>query len=212
MRRAEPFAYPKVSADLLPLGKSPAAAEDPRPWWQAGCVEHDDWRRRSDPYLTPPPIGRHGDAWSQESAQRGRRGTQRLIEVAQAVPPTRVSEGLRIVGTDVAVVRRRLMLLDDQPVQLADSWYPLAVAAGTGLIEPRKIRGGAVALLAELGYTPDTVREEWGSRTATAEECLALGLATGAKVDTMFRVLETSSGVPYEVSSEVWPAVADQRE
>lgn len=104
------------------------------------------------------------------------------------------------------------MLLDDQPVQLADSWYPLAVAGGTGLAEPRKIRGGAVALLAELGYTPGTVREEWGSRTATAEECLMLGLATGAKVDTMFRVLETSTGVPYEVSSEVWPAAADQRE
>lgn len=180
--------------------------------WHAVPMEPDDWMRKSDPYLVPHHADRPGDAWAQQSAQQGRRGTQRLLEVTQTVPPVRVAKVLRIADGTLAVVRRRLMLLDDEPVQLADSWYPLAVAAGTALAEPSKIRGGAVTLLAELGYTPDTVREDWASRQATAEECLALGLPADATVDTLFRLLETAAGVPYEVSWEVWPASADQGE
>jgi DNA-binding GntR family transcriptional regulator len=167
-------------------------------------MESDDWARQSDPYLVPSD-GRPGDAWSRESAQQGRQGTQRLLEVAQTVPPARVAKALRIADGTPAVVRRRLMLLDDEPAQLADSWYPLGVAEGTALAEPRKIRGGAVTLLAELGYTPDAVREHWASRPATSEECLTLGLTAGAAVDELFRLLETADGVPYEVSFERWP-------
>jgi DNA-binding GntR family transcriptional regulator len=163
----------------------------------------DDWTRASAPYLKPGADDRR-DVWSRESARHGRKGTQRLLDVAEVAPPPEVAEALRLPGGDTAVVRRRLMLLDDQPFELTDSWYPLGVAGGTPLAELRKIRGGAVAVLADRGFSPGTVRELRGRRRATATEREQLGLPEGASVDTMFRVLLTADGVPYEASSAVW--------
>jgi hypothetical protein len=49
-------------------------------------------------------------------------------------------------------LRRRPLLSDGEPFELATSYYPLEIARGTELTAPGKIRGGAVALLKSLGY------------------------------------------------------------
>ncbi|MFK8851565.1 UTRA domain-containing protein [Streptomyces sp. Ac-502] len=134
----------------------------------------------------------HGERepWWQPATGCSRRGT--------ATPEVKRAFGL---STDeAAVVRRRVMRVNGAPVELTDSWYPLRVAAGTALAEPRKIRGGAPTLLAELGHVPHSVTEEVGIRVATDRESHQLDLSTGESVLTLLRVSKASDGNPIEVS------------
>lgn len=92
------------------------------------------------------------------------------------------------------------MLIDGEPVELTDSYYPRHVADGTALSERAKIRGGAPTLLAELGFTPKHVIEEIEQRPATADEAAALQIETGTAVLTLLRVSMSSDSEPYEAS------------
>ena len=157
------------------------------------------WVGTSVPYLTPR-TGDQADAWSEEAATTGQTGTQKLREVTEAMPPQDVAAALGLSPGETAVVRRRVMFFDDQPVELTDSWYPAAVASGTALGEPRKIKGGAVTLLAELGYVAHEAREEIECRPATADEATELKLTPGAPVIALTRTTLTADEVPFEVS------------
>ncbi|MEO3775678.1 UTRA domain-containing protein [Micromonospora sp. B11E3] len=158
-----------------------------------------EWVSVSMPYVVArSPHDR--DAWSEEAAQHGGVGTQRLLEVGEVAAPEMVAEALRIAPGAQVVVRRRLMLLDDRPVELTDSYYPTSIAQGTALGEHRKIRGGAIGLLAELGYRPAQVREDVYTRVPDTAERSALNLTERDWVLGLTRLLSTDEGVPIEVS------------
>ncbi|WP_034519511.1 UTRA domain-containing protein [Actinomadura rifamycini] len=157
------------------------------------------WAVSSLPYLAPRRDG-EGDAWSQEAAQAGRTGTQNLRKVVMTAPPADAAAALALPEDASAVLRGRTILLDDRPVELVDSWYPADVAAGTALAEHAKIKGGAVTLLADLGYTVHEAREEIEVRPATAEEADGLGLPDEAPVIVLRRTCLTAEGVPFEYS------------
>ncbi|WP_370948322.1 GntR family transcriptional regulator [Amycolatopsis sp. cg5] len=156
----------------------------------------DTWVSVSMPYVT----GEVGDAWAVEAAQHSRKGTHKLLGVAEEPASAEVAEMLRLKPGENVTVRRRLVLLDDHPVELADSYYPSAIAQGTRLADARKIPGGAVAHLAELGYPPHRLREDVGSRLADAHERAALRLPDPASVLMLFRVLLTADDQPVEAS------------
>lgn len=163
------------------------------------------WIVNSLPYLSPRQAGQV-DAWSEEAAQAGRVGTQKIREVVSELPPAEVASALGLPSDTSAVVRRRTMLLDDQPVELTDSWYAEEVAASTALAAPGKIKGGAVTLLAGLGYAVHEAREDITFRGATPGEAAKLGLSTGTPVIVLFRTCLTAGGVPFEVSVMVMVA------
>ena len=104
------------------------------------------------------------------------------------------------------VVRRRIMLLDDEPVQLADSYYPLDLARGTPIAEPRKLPGGTVAALEHLGLELGDFEEHVSARAATPQERQALHLADGIPVLVLTRTTYTTDGQPVEVSQAVLAA------
>ena len=110
-----------------------------------------EWITSSQPYLAPRAPGAP-DPWKQEAARAGRDGAHRLVLVEPRTPPVRVSLLLGIEPGTSAVLRRRVVTLDDVPVEISDSWYPAAIADGTGLAENRPIKGGAVQVLVDLGY------------------------------------------------------------
>ncbi|MDH2426995.1 UTRA domain-containing protein [Sphaerisporangium sp. TRM90804] len=161
----------------------------------------DAWTDRGDSaaYVAPRDKGRP-DAWTEELAEAGRAGSQRLIEVTQIRPPVRVAEALGLSPQDKAVVRRRVMLVDGAPIELTDSYYPSALATGTPLADARKIPGGAPTALAELGHRPKDAFEEITVRPSTDEEADALTLDRGALVVVLFRIVVDESGLPFEVS------------
>jgi GntR family transcriptional regulator len=158
-----------------------------------------EWVSVSVPYLRPRSPG-EPDAWSEETAQQGRTGKQRLREVAEVVPPLSVAQALNSPSGETVVVRRRVVLLDEQPVELTDSYYPASVARGTRLAQPRKIPGGAITLLAELGYRPHQVHEDVSARPPNAEEQQLLALRHDEWVLVLSRLVMTDSRLPIEAS------------
>ncbi|MFE7599815.1 GntR family transcriptional regulator [Streptomyces sp. NPDC057494] len=165
----------------------------------------DAWISETAPYLAPRKPGQ-SDAWTDEAALRGRRGGQRLLQAGETDAPDAIRTALRLSATERVVVRRRLILLDDRPVELADSYYPVAVAGGTPLAEPRKVPGGAVTLLKELGYTGAEVVEDVSAALATAEEREHLDLPEGSAVLRLLRLTLTTNGTPMEASLMTMPA------
>ncbi|GGO08399.1 hypothetical protein GCM10010116_16980 [Microbispora rosea subsp. aerata] len=157
------------------------------------------WASVSTPYLQPR-TAEQADAWAAEAAQHGRKGTHRLGEVSEQPAPPEVAERLGLTPGEQVIVRRRIVLLDDQPVELADSYYPVTIARGTRLAEPRKVPGGAVALLAELGYEPRHAEEDVHARPASEDERQALGLDRHDWVLVLTRTLRAENGEPVEIS------------
>lgn len=165
----------------------------------------DAWISETAPYLAPREPGQ-SDAWTDEAARRGRRGGQRLLHAGEVEAPDVVRAALGLPAGERVIVRRRLILLDDRPVELADSYYPLSVAGGTPLAEPRKVPGGAVTLLKELGYVGAEVVEDVSAGLAASGEREYLGLPEGSAVLRLLRLTRTAAGTPMEASLMVMPA------
>lgn len=168
-------------------------------------TEAGSWTSVSMPYVS----GQGGDAWAAEAAGHGGTGTQKLLGVEEVPASATVADMLGVAPGEPVVVRRRLMLLDDHPVELVDSYYPATVARGTRLAEPRKIPGGAVAFLAGLGHPARQVREDVSARLATPDERATLRLDDPSCVLLLTRTLIAGNEVPVEAS--VMTMVADGR-
>jgi DNA-binding GntR family transcriptional regulator len=158
-----------------------------------------DWDGASAPYLSPRAPG-EADAWTDQAARAGRAGTQQIREVAEAVPPQVVAGALRLPAGAAAVVRRRTVFLDGAPIETVDSWYPASIAAGTALARPGKIKGGAVTLLADMGYLAGGALDDISVRGATEAEAALLAVPAGAPVIVVFRVVAAETGVPFEAT------------
>jgi DNA-binding GntR family transcriptional regulator len=158
-----------------------------------------EWDGTSASYLSPRAQG-EADAWTDQTARAGRTGTQQIREVTEALPPEDVASALRLPAGATAVVRRRTVFLDGAPIETVDSWYPAPVAADTALAEPRKIKGGAVTLLAGMGHVARSALDDISVRGATAAEAALLGLPVGAPVIVVFRVVVPEAGDPFEAT------------
>ncbi|MFL4904856.1 UTRA domain-containing protein [Streptomyces sp. MMS24-I2-30] len=163
-----------------------------------------DMQRQPDSLAYVKPRGEgHADAWTEESRQRG---GQHLAEVAEITPPGEVAAALRLSPGATAIVRRRVILLDGDAIELADSYYPTRVARGTKLADKSKIKGGAPTLLAELGYLARHVSEDLELRAADDHERAALNLPEGSNVLSLLRTTSTEDGSPFEVQLMVMKA------
>ena len=164
------------------------------------------WTSVSMPYVSGSP----GDLWSAEAAQHGGTGTQKLLSVEEIVAPAPVADALGLALSEPVVLRRRVMLFNGDPVELVESYYPASIARDTRLADARKIPGGAVAYLCDLGHQPRRVREDVSARLATPGELTALQLTAPSCVLLLARVLTTEDGRAVEAS--VMTMVADGRQ
>ncbi|MBZ4322301.1 UTRA domain-containing protein [Streptomyces huiliensis] len=163
------------------------------------------WESESARYLVPRGAGRP-DAWAEEAAERKGRGGQRLLEAGVVEPPEAVARALQLADGERAVVRRRLVLLDDTPVEIVTSHYPGRIAAGTALADGRKVPGGAVTFLAGLGYLAKRVEEGVSCRMPTAAERELLLLGAHEPVLIVSRVVFADEDGPVEACEMVMNA------
>ncbi len=163
------------------------------------------WVSSSVPYLAPHAVGAP-DVWSAETAAQGRRGTQRILHAGEVPAPAVVAELLGLREGEPVVVRRRMMLLDDVPNELTDTYYPVEIARGTRLAGTAKIPGGAVALLAELGYAGAKVREDVTAHMPNDEERAALHTAPDEPVLRLTRLTLDGRDRPVQVDVMTMPA------
>jgi DNA-binding GntR family transcriptional regulator len=138
----------------------------------------------SSPYVNP----HQGDAWASDAAAQGKTGTQRLLAVEHGPPPPDVQQALELGPGEQVVVRRRLILADDQPVELAESYYPASIAVGTPLAEHKKIKGGAVRVLVDAGHPLEDITDTITARLPDAEEELLLDVAAEEPLIVISRV------------------------
>jgi GntR family transcriptional regulator len=161
----------------------------------------------SSAYVTEQP-GRPLGTWRTELEAQGHSSDQRLAMVGRVQAPPDIAARLRLPdpGPDdeeegpVVVVRRRLMLVEGEPYQLADSYYPVDIAGGSRLESPTKIAGGSVAALARLGYAPERHAEEVTARMPTPEERRSLNLGGGVPVIRLLRTTYAADDRPVEVT------------
>lgn len=139
------------------------------------------------------------DTWREEAQQQGHQGSQRILDAVETQSP------FPELGTRV-VRRQRLMLLDGSPVELAASYWPRDIAAGTALAERRRVPGGTTAYLDERGFTPAAVDEYVEAAAASTEDAPPLGLTPGDPVLILTREIRSSAGRLYEVTRMTTPA------
>jgi len=79
--------------------------------------------------------------------EQDQRPGQLLVEVVESDAPAEIAERLQIhVGAPV-IARRRLFLVNDEPVATCDSYYDAEMVRGSDITRPRLIRGGAVGII-----------------------------------------------------------------
>jgi GntR family transcriptional regulator len=124
----------------------------------------------------------------------------RLLDVGEVRPPADVAEVFGLERDATTAMRSRLLLSDDEPFELATSYYPLEIARGTDLTSPGKIRGGAVNLLKQLGYSSVEFIDRVSVRLPTTQEFEVLELPDDIPVHRTFRTYYTAEGSPFEVT------------
>ncbi|MGW7576264.1 GntR family transcriptional regulator [Streptomyces sp. NPDC054765] len=149
--------------------------------------EHRQQTMQPASFMTPVGPGEQY-RWLTEAAKRGGRARS---DAAEAL-------GLPDGGT--ALLRRQILLVDDEPAELVTSYYPLDIARGTAMTERRRIKGGTPTLLAELGHPPRRSVDRVSARVPTQEQYEALRLPSSLPVLPTLRVVYTDDERPIEVT------------
>lgn len=138
--------------------------------------------------------------WLTEAARTGSRAHSTLLEVAECEPPADVAEALRLPKRGIALLRRQLLMVDDEPVELVSSYYLLEIVGGTAMTGRRKIPGGTPTLLAELGHPPRLGVDRVSARVPTQDQHQALRLPGGLPVLRTLRVVYSEAERPIEAT------------
>jgi GntR family transcriptional regulator len=156
--------------------------------------------------------GRSG--FNAQVEEQGQTPEQRLLEVGRVVPPGEVALRLDVDEDAQVVVRRRLFLVNGEPVAFCDSYYPADVADGTALAAPDRIVGGAYGLIEDpagpIGRRLKRSVDDLVCRMPTPEEVDGLKLASGVPVIRTLRTVYDGEGRAVEVQHTV--AAADRHQ
>ena len=156
--------------------------------------------------------GRSG--FNAQVEEQGQTPEQRLLDVGWAGVPRDVALRLDVDDDARVVLRRRLFVVNGEPVAFCDSYYPPDVADGTPLAEPERIAGGAYGLIED----PDgPIRrrlkrsvDDLVCRMPTPEEVEGLKLGPGVPVVRTLRTVYDADDRPVEVQDTV--AAADKHQ
>ncbi|MFH8436628.1 GntR family transcriptional regulator [Streptomyces sp. NPDC018007] len=161
--------------------------------------EHRQRTIRPAAYMAPSTTG-EPYRWLTEAKNSGSRARSTLLDVTEAEPPADVADALALPSGGTAVLRHQLLSIDDEPAELVASYYPLDIAEGTALTEPRRIPGGTPTLLASLGYPPRLSVDRVSARVATQEQYRLLRLPGDLPVLRTLRVVFSDDDRPIEAT------------
>jgi GntR family transcriptional regulator len=129
-----------------------------------------------------------------------------VIHVGPEKAPGDVARRLSLKSGTKVLVRRRRYFTDDQPTEIAVSYIPWDVAAGTAIADENPGPGGIYARIEELGHRLGQFSEDVTARMPTPEEVRALRLPAGTPVLTLVRVAFDTEGRAVEVCDTVMSA------
>jgi GntR family transcriptional regulator len=155
-----------------------------RGWYVA---EQRPVRRLSRNRLSRAERGNGRGAFLSDAAENGWR-PEVSVEVGRESADDRIAGLLDLRDDREVVVRARTMRADDQTVQLATSYLPVALAAGTAIEEPDSGPGGIYARLEEQGHRLTHFEEAVRGRPPLPAEANELGIPYGYPVLTVTRI------------------------
>lgn len=128
---------------------------------------------------------------------------QKILSVEVVSAPGEIAERLGVPAGALVIVRRRLFLVNDEPMQFVDGYYPEAVFRGTAVERPQRIRGGVTGLIKDpngpIGKRITQFVEDLDVRMPTPEETDALRIPPGVPLARVFRTAHVSDGTIVEV-------------
>ena len=134
---------------------------------------------------------RHRDAgkaaFAAEAEREGKSWRAELLELGEVEAPTDIASRLGLGEAARAFVRRRRIWMEDYPMSLADSYFPLDIAEGTAIMRENSGPGGVYARIEEQGLLLTRFEEELQARMPTPDEAHSLQLAPGVPVLDLVR-------------------------
>jgi GntR family transcriptional regulator len=136
------------------------------------------------------------------ASSQGLSAEARLLEVGFAPAPPHVATLLDLPQEAEVLVRRYLLLVDGEPVQLADSYFPAELAEGSIIGDRENITPGRIDadLKERFGLEAARFLDELTVRMPTAEETRSLRLPPGTPVASLLRTYRDPTGKPFEVA------------
>jgi GntR family transcriptional regulator len=135
---------------------------------------------------------------------QGRAPSRRMLFVGRAPLPSSAARWLQASPGDDAAVRRRVQLLDGEPVVVSTSYYPLWVASGTRLESPDPLPEGPDELIESLGHRFARGVEVFSAHMPTPEEINLLQLHAGVPVVHMWDVDYDAGGRTLQAAHDVY--------
>ena len=145
-----------------------------------------------------------------EAIAQGQVPSHRILRTGRGSVPADVADWLGCPEGEEVVIRQRLHLLDDVPVVISTSYYPLWVAEGTRLESPDALPEGSDNLIEQLGYRFDRGIELMRARMPTPQEVRLLELEPGVPVVRMLHIDYDPDGRTLQVADDLY--AADQHE
>jgi GntR family transcriptional regulator len=119
-----------------------------------------------------------------------------VIEVARTKAPGEIAELMALDAAADVVRRHRRYLASGEPLELATSYIPWALAKGTAIAKRDTGPGGIYARLEERGHVIEGFEEQITARMPTPEERSQLQIPEGVPV---FRIVRRAFGVERRV-------------
>jgi DNA-binding GntR family transcriptional regulator len=135
-----------------------------------GFLEHDRPQFPGSPFGVAEPAGRKL-AWEHQTEQ--------------VLPPPQVAQRLNLGAGELATMTKYLLSADGEPVQLATSFEPAQLTAGTqaALPEQGPLAGrGVIERMRSIGVDVDEVTEEVAVRLSARADASALSIQPGSPV------------------------------
>jgi GntR family transcriptional regulator len=127
-------------------------------------------------------------------------------EIARTRPPAAVAKVLGLTPREDVLVRPRVLYAEDEPTQIADSYYPWSIAKRSKeLLQPDSGQGGSYGRLTDLGYGPVRFSEDVTVRLPSDKEQRVLDLEPTQPVFEVWHVAYTAEDRPVEVCVHVMP-------
>ncbi|WP_393059752.1 GntR family transcriptional regulator [Streptomyces sp. LN549] len=153
---------------------------------------------------------RYGSSPCSEARQQGRADAWDSHSRVRVPAPEGIAERLGISPGDLCVTTHYEFLSEGQPVQLSESWEPLALTDGTPVVLPETgpLAGkGVVERMRSIGVVVSTVVEIPRPARATQTQANLLGIGVGELVLQIERTIYDSDGRPVETADMVIPDV-----
>jgi GntR family transcriptional regulator len=147
-----------------------------------------EWVTFTVPAPAPGVPGRsERDEFVSSAEAESRAPEQQSFRVEVRTASSEVAARLEVDEGSRVVVRSMERLLDGRPWSIQESYYPMAIAAETPLINPEDIPHGTVRELAAHGHVQVGYRDEVVTRMPSQREAATLGVGPGVPVLEIFR-------------------------